>query len=151
MFRSFDGTRFTTRASILICPAVISSSPATQRSAVVFPQPGRPDEDEELAVLDQEVEVVDRDRAVGVSLGDVVEGDGRHARPMLTGESFRAKALEVGDELLALGEDAALGQDSRANAALDALDERPGPRCPTWLSKAISSSIQSWSTSGAKK
>ena len=44
---------------------------------------------------------------------------------MLTGESFRAKALEVGDELLALGEDAALGQDPRANPALDAFDERP--------------------------
>ena len=125
MFRSFEGTRLTTRASILIWPPVISSSPATTAQRGGLPAPGRADEDEELAVLDQQVEVVDRDCAVGVSLGDVVEGDGRHARPMLTGEGFRAKALEVGDELLALGEDAALGQDSRANPALDALDERP--------------------------
>ena len=31
-------------------PSVTSSSPATIRSAVVLPQPGRPDEDHELAV-----------------------------------------------------------------------------------------------------
>src|SRR4029077_8126170 len=90
-----------------------------------LPAPGRADEDEKLPVLDQQVEVVDRNCAVGVSLGEVVEGDSRHARLMLTGESFRAKALEVGNELLALGENAALGQDSRANPALDTLDERP--------------------------
>ena len=43
---------------------------------------------------------------------------------MLTGESFRAKPLEVGDKLLALGKDPALGQDPRPNPALDAFDER---------------------------
>jgi len=42
MFRSFDGTRLTTRSPIRSCPAVMSSSPATQRSAVVFPHPDGP-------------------------------------------------------------------------------------------------------------
>ena len=37
-----------------------------------------------LGRLDQEVEFFDRDRSVGVRLGDVVEGDGRHSPRMLT-------------------------------------------------------------------
>jgi hypothetical protein len=78
MFRSLDGTRLTTRSSILICPAVISSSrrDSAARSSCRSP---RADQDEELPVLDQQVEVVDRDGVVGVGLGDVVEGDARHA------------------------------------------------------------------------
>src|SRR5438094_6476421 len=44
---------------------------------------------------------------------------------MLTGESLCAKPLEVSDELLALREQAALAQDSRADASLHALHEAP--------------------------
>src|SRR5439155_22077871 len=44
---------------------------------------------------------------------------------MLTGESLCAKPLEVSDELLALREEAALVQDSRADASLHALHEAP--------------------------
>ena len=90
MFRSFDGIRFTTRASILICPDgdLLEACEAPERRRL--PAARRPDEDEELAVLDQDVEVVDGNRAVGVGLGDVVEGDSRHARRMLTRERLRA-------------------------------------------------------------
>ena len=41
-----------------------------------------------LAFGDVQVEIVDGDRVVRVGLGDVVVGDGRHARRMLTGQSF---------------------------------------------------------------
>ena len=123
MFRSFGGTRLTTRASILICPAsdLLETGEAPERRGL--PAAGRPNENQELAVLDQEIEVVDGDRTVGIGLGQVVEGDCRHRPRMLTGESFRAKALEVSDELLTFGEEAALGQDSRAHASLHALHE----------------------------
>ena len=39
---------------------------------------GRPDEDDELAVLDLEAEVGDRARTVRIGLADVREGDGCH-------------------------------------------------------------------------
>ena len=42
MSRSFGVTSFTTRPPIRISPSLISSSPATMRSAVVFPQPDGP-------------------------------------------------------------------------------------------------------------
>src|SRR6266540_5542504 len=42
MSRSLGATSFTTRSPILISPLVISSSPARQRRAVVFPQPDGP-------------------------------------------------------------------------------------------------------------
>src|SRR5207249_10966290 len=84
---------------------------------------GGPDEDKELAVLDQQIEVVDGDRVVRVCLGDVVEGYGRHAREMLLRQRFRAKTLEMGDQLLALGEEAPLREDTRADTALHALDQ----------------------------
>src|SRR5882724_238618 len=44
---------------------------------------------------------------------------------MLTGESLRAKPLEVGDQLLALREETALAQDSRPDASLHALYQAP--------------------------
>src|SRR3954468_14667243 len=40
--RSFDWTSFTTRPPIVIVPSLISSRPATMRSAVVLPQPDGP-------------------------------------------------------------------------------------------------------------
>src|SRR5712691_7352657 len=43
---------------------------------------------------------------------------------MLAGERFRAKPLEVRNQLLALGQKTALGKQAGADAALDALDER---------------------------
>ena len=42
MSRSIGGRSFTTRPSMQMSPAVISSSPATMRSVVVLPQPEGP-------------------------------------------------------------------------------------------------------------
>src|SRR5207244_8159625 len=42
MSRSFGGTLLTTRPPIQTLPSVMSSSPATMRSAVVLPQPDGP-------------------------------------------------------------------------------------------------------------
>src|SRR5580765_6226028 len=42
MSRSFGETSFTMRPSIVIVPSLMSSSPATMRSAVVLPQPDGP-------------------------------------------------------------------------------------------------------------
>ncbi len=42
MSRSFGGTVFTTRSSIVIVPLLMLSSPATIRSAVVLPHPDGP-------------------------------------------------------------------------------------------------------------
>ena len=47
-------------------------------SVVDFPQPGRADQDDELAVRDRQVEVVDGQRAVGVALDDMVQNDLSH-------------------------------------------------------------------------
>src|SRR6266576_2339971 len=44
---------------------------------------------------------------------------------MLTREGLRAKPLEMGDQLLALGEEASLAQDPRPDTPLHALDEAP--------------------------
>ena len=56
----------------------MSSSPTIMLSSVDFPQPDGPDEDEELAVLDGEIGLVDGFGAVGVALGDLVEDDLGH-------------------------------------------------------------------------
>ena len=53
----------------MIVPAVGSSSPATIRSVVVLPQPDGPEQREEPALLDHQVEVVDRGEAAE-PLGD---------------------------------------------------------------------------------
>jgi hypothetical protein len=42
MSRSFGGRSFTTVSPILITPSLISSRPATMRSAVDFPHPDGP-------------------------------------------------------------------------------------------------------------
>ncbi len=67
---------------IRIDPSVTSSSPASIRSEVDLPQPDGPDEDEELAVVDRQVERVDRrsGRARVDERGPVV-GDGGHGIP----------------------------------------------------------------------
>ncbi len=78
MSRSFGVRSLTTRPPIEIVPSEISSSPATMRSAVVFPQPDGPDENQELAVVDVEREVFDRLDVAWVDLVDVLEGDFRH-------------------------------------------------------------------------
>ena len=54
MSRSLGGTSFTTRSPIEIVPWVMLSRPATIRSAVVLPQPGRADQHDELLVVDVE-------------------------------------------------------------------------------------------------
>ena len=59
-------------------PSLISSNPATIRSAVVLPQPEGPDEDDELPVGDFEIEPVDRERSITVDLGDTVKDDASH-------------------------------------------------------------------------
>ena len=69
MSRSFGERLFTIRSPIVIVPSVIASSPAIMRSAVVLPQPDRPDEDEKLAVRDIEREILD---GVDASLVDLV-------------------------------------------------------------------------------
>jgi len=51
-----------------ISPSLISSSPR-------LAAPGRPDQHHEVAVVDSEVERVDRQGPVGVALGDVDEPD----------------------------------------------------------------------------
>ena len=57
----------------------MSSSPAIIRSAVDLPQPDGPDEDQELAVGDLEVELLDGLGPVREPLGDLVERDFCHA------------------------------------------------------------------------
>ncbi len=51
-----------------------------------LPAAGRPDEDDELAVGDVQVDVVHRDGAVGIPLGDTLEHDFRH----VLGQPFTA-------------------------------------------------------------
>ena len=75
MSRSLGALSLMTWPPIFSSPSVMSSSPATIRSAVDFPQPGRADEDHELAVGDVEVHVLDGLVAVAVALGDVLESD----------------------------------------------------------------------------
>src|SRR2546427_2756065 len=124
MFRSFDGTLLTTRSPILIWPDVISSSPARQRSAVVLPQPDGPTRTRNspslicrsrslTATTSSEYAFVTWSKVTGAMRG-----------PMLTGEGLCAKSLEVGHQLLALGEEAPLVEQTRPDTPLDALHER---------------------------
>src|SRR5215212_8182809 len=124
MLRSFDGTRLTTRSSILIWPAVISSSPARQRSAVVFPQPDGPTRTRNSLSL------INRSRSLTATTSSAYafvtwsKVTLAMRRRMLSGERVRAKPLEMGDQLFALGEEPAGGQDAGPHAPLDALHER---------------------------
>src|SRR5438445_8011186 len=122
MFRSFDGTLLTTRSPILIWPDVISSSPARQRRAVVLPQPDGPTRTRNSPSL------ISRSRSftaiVSSAYAFVTWSKVTVAiAVMLTRERFRAKALEVRDELLALGEQPPFAEHAGAHPALDALDE----------------------------
>ena len=66
----------------------MSSSPASIRSAVVFPQPGRADEDEELAVGDLDAQVGHGGGLVE-ALGDVLERDRCHQTSRASGGSTK--------------------------------------------------------------
>ena len=59
------------------CRSVGSSRPAIIRRTVDLPQPDGPEQDEELAVVDLEVEVVDGGD-VAEALGDRLEADPCH-------------------------------------------------------------------------
>ena len=59
MSRSRGRTLLTSRSPMRIAPSSSGSRPASIRSAVDLPEPGRPDEHEQLAVADVEVELVD--------------------------------------------------------------------------------------------
>src|SRR6266852_1226088 len=124
MLRSFEGTLFTTRSPILIWPAVISSSPARQRSAVVLPQPDGPTRTRNspslicrsrslTATTSSEYAFVTWSKVTGAMRG-----------PMLTGEGLCAKPLEVGHQLLALGEETPVVDEAGPDTTLDALHER---------------------------
>ena len=80
MLRSFGVRSFTTRSPIRSSPSLISSSPATIRSAVVLPQPDGPTRTISSPSLISEIEVEDRLRPVVVDLLDVDELDLRHRR-----------------------------------------------------------------------
>jgi hypothetical protein len=56
-------------------------------SSVDFPQPEGADEDEELAVADREVRLVDGLGAVGIALGQLVEDDLSHRSSLQGGVS----------------------------------------------------------------
>ena len=58
----------------------MSSSPATMRSAVVFPQPEGPTRTMNSPSSDVEIHPGHGPRAVGIDLSDTVERDGGHWR-----------------------------------------------------------------------
>ena len=65
---------------MLTVPFEISSSPATMRSAVVFPQPDGPTSTTNSPSAMREVEVAHRLGAVGVHLPHALEADLSHVR-----------------------------------------------------------------------
>ena len=75
MSRSRGGSPVTTRSSIRISPLVTGSSPADHPKGGRLAAAGGADEHQELARLDLEAEVVDRQHAAGEALGDVLEAD----------------------------------------------------------------------------
>src|SRR6476620_3037271 len=125
MSRSFDGTRLTTRSPIFRTPDVISSSPATQRSAVVLPQPEGPtrtrNSPSSIARLRSSTAVTSGEYCfvrwsrvtVAISASEM----------RLRGERFGAKALEMTDELLTLRHQPTGLEDAARDASLDAFDE----------------------------
>ena len=92
MSRSFGVRSLTIVSPIRISPSLISSSPASMRSAVDLPHPDGPDEHHQLAVPDREVEVADGLRTVVVELRDVRVLDLRHARASFRGELTPVRA-----------------------------------------------------------
>ena len=76
MPRSFGSSQVTFLPLIQIWPSVMSSRPAMQLSSVDLPQPDGPEQHDELALGDVEVELVqDVDAAVGEV--QVLDRDGR--------------------------------------------------------------------------
>src|SRR5262245_41344299 len=125
MFRSFDGTRLTTRWSILICPAVITSSPARQRRAVVLPQPDGPTRTRNSPSLISRSRSLTATTSSAYALVTWSKVTLAMGAETLLRQRFGAKPLEMGDQLLTLRQKSSLLQHARADAALDALDKRP--------------------------
>ncbi len=82
MSRFAGETSLTTRSPIRIVPVVGVSSPATIRRAVVLPHPDGPDQHQQLAVGDRQVEVVDGHGAALELLGHGVEPHLAHDYPL---------------------------------------------------------------------
>ena len=80
MSRSFGSRWFTTRPPIRISPPLISSRPGDHAQHARLAAAGRPDEHDELAVADLEVERLDRARSVRVGLLEPREADLSHRR-----------------------------------------------------------------------
>ena len=80
MSRSLGGRSLTTCPSIRTSPEVIDSRPAIIRSAVVFPQPDGPTKTTNSPLGHVQLEVADGLRAVGIDLGQALEGDPGHVR-----------------------------------------------------------------------
>ena len=81
MSRSFGGTALTTRSSMEIVPPLMPSEPGDHPERGRLPAPRRPDEHDELAVLDVEVELGDGERSVRVLLRHVIQHDLGHRSP----------------------------------------------------------------------
>ena len=73
MSRSREDSVFTTRSPIRRVPVLMSSSPATIRSAVLLPQPDGPTSTRNSPSRDVQVQVLDRVEAVLVLLVDLVQ------------------------------------------------------------------------------
>ena len=78
MSRSFGAMLLTTLPPMRSSPSVMSSRPGDHVQRRRLPAARRADEDDELAVGDVEVDLVDGQRAVGIALGDVVQDDVGH-------------------------------------------------------------------------
>ena len=85
--RLCGGSASIRRPRIQISPSVGATKPPIRLSVVVLPQPGRPEQAEELAVADLEVEARQRDLRA-VALDDRAQLDPRgHGRRSVLGES----------------------------------------------------------------
>src|SRR5919201_4931351 len=124
MFRSFDGTRFTTRSPIRSNPVVMSSRPATQRSAVVLPQPEGP-----TRTRNSPSSISRFRSSTAVTSGAYFfvtwsKVTVAIARSMLLRQCLGAKMLEMHDELLALRHQSPGLEHTARGSSLHAFDER---------------------------
>ena len=76
------------RPPISMTPSLISSSPAIMRKRGRLAAAGRPDQRDEFAIGDVEVDAV-HDRHVAVALGEVLEGNGCHQDQPFTAPEVR--------------------------------------------------------------
>src|SRR5919201_5962244 len=124
MFRSFDGTRFTTRSPIRSNPVVMSSRPATQRTAVVLPQPEGPTRTRNSPSS------ISRSRSsTAVTSGEYFfvtwsKGTVALRSRMLLRHRLGSKVLELSDELLALVHQPSVLEHPARHASLDGFHER---------------------------